>query len=165
MHLMRAFAMLCCVAATSALTTLSAEAGGEPMLVIEDRGSGTVTTFEEADLLALPQVAFETSTIWTDGKRQFSGPLLVSVLEAAGVGDGEITLIAINDYSVIIPRDVIDEEAPIVALRKNGAPFGVRDKGPLWVVYPYDSDPELQSEAIYAYSVWQLNRISVAGGD
>jgi len=163
MQVLRAFAIFCCVAVISAFNAMSAEA--EPMLVVEDEASGTVTTFEEADLLALPQISFKTSTIWTDGIREFSGPSLMSVLEQAGVGSGEITLTAINDYSVIIRRDAINDEAPIVALRKNGAPFGVRDKGPLWIVYPYDSTPEFQSEAIYAYSVWQLNRIKVAEGN
>jgi hypothetical protein len=32
----------------------------------------------------------------------------------------------------------------------------VRDKGPLWVVYPYDSKPDYQSELIYVRSIWQL---------
>lgn len=37
--------------------------------------------------------------------------------------------------------------------------MSVRDKGPLWVIYPYDSDPALQSEVTYARSIWQLVRI------
>lgn len=162
MQAMRVFAALCWIMVFSVFSGVAADA--EPLLVIEDESKGTVTEFDEADLLALPQVSFETSTIWTDGLRQFSGPTLVAVLEAAGYTGGDVTMVAINDYSVSIPKDGFDEEAPIIALRKNGAPFGVRDKGPLWVVYPYDSDPKFQSEAIYAYSVWQLNRIKVAGG-
>ena len=162
MQAMRVFAALCWVAVFGFFTGVAANA--ETLLVIEDESKGTVTEFDEADLLALPQVAFETSTIWTEGLRQFSGPTLAAVLEAAGYTGGDVTMVAINDYSVSIPKDGFDEEAPIIALRKNGAPFGVRDKGPLWVVYPYDSDPKFQSEAIYAYSVCQLNRIKVAGG-
>ena len=37
----------------------------------------------------------------------------------------------------------------------------LRDKGPLWLVYPYDADTAYQSEVIYARSVWQLDRIEV----
>ncbi|RYH00603.1 oxidoreductase, partial [Salipiger sp. IMCC34102] len=39
----------------------------------------------------------------------------------------------------------------------------VRDKGPLWIVYPYDDTPEYRSEVIYSRSIWQLDRIEVAG--
>ncbi len=163
MQVMRAFAILCWIAVISPFAPHAAQA--ELLLAIEDQSTGKVAEFDESDLLALPQVAFETSTIWTEGIREFSGPTLLSVLQAAGFSGGQVTLVAINDYSVTIPAEGFDDEAPIVALRKNGAPFGVRDKGPLWVVYPYDSDPEFQSEAIYAYSVWQLNRIKVAGGN
>jgi hypothetical protein len=50
---------------------------------------------------------------------------------------------------------------PIVAFARNGAPMPLRDKGPLWIVYPYDSNPDYQSELIYSRSIWQLDRIEV----
>jgi hypothetical protein len=37
----------------------------------------------------------------------------------------------------------------------------LRDKGPLWIVFPFDSATEFQRESIYARSIWQLNRIAV----
>jgi hypothetical protein len=40
-------------------------------------------------------------------------------------------------------------------------PMSVRDKGPLWVVYPFDDVPAYQSETIYSRSIWQLDRIEV----
>ena len=39
--------------------------------------------------------------------------------------------------------------------------MSVREKGPLWVIYPFDSDPEYQTEVIYSRSIWQLDRIVV----
>jgi hypothetical protein len=39
--------------------------------------------------------------------------------------------------------------------------MSVRDKGPLWVIYPYDAVPEYKSERIYARSIWQLVSIEV----
>ena len=37
----------------------------------------------------------------------------------------------------------------------------VRDKGPLFVVYPYDSDPELRSQKFYSRSAWQVKSLIV----
>ena len=39
--------------------------------------------------------------------------------------------------------------------------MSVREKGPLWIVYPYDSNIAFQTETIYARSIWQLDRISI----
>ena len=125
--------------------------------------SSDALSFSDADLLELPQVSFETFTLWTEGVQEFSGPSLKSVLEANNAGEGNLLMSAVNDYSVEMPQDIISDELPIIANRINGEPFSVCDKGPLWVVFPYDSDTELQQELIYSYSIWQLNRIEVLG--
>jgi len=43
----------------------------------------------------------------------------------------------------------------------NGNPITVRQKGPLWLIYPYDTNPEYKSEVTYSQSVWQLKSIDV----
>lgn len=72
-----------------------------------------------------------------------------------------LTARAINDYSVEIPLADAVEGGPIVAYERNGAVMSLRDKGPLWIVYPFDSDPAYQTEAIYSRSIWQLEEITV----
>jgi hypothetical protein len=37
----------------------------------------------------------------------------------------------------------------------------VRDKGPLFIIYPYDSNPDLKAQKYYSRSVWQIARIEV----
>jgi hypothetical protein len=37
----------------------------------------------------------------------------------------------------------------------------VRDKGPLFIVYNYDSNAELQHQRFYSRSVWQVARMVV----
>jgi hypothetical protein len=133
------------------------------LLTVSGDVEGGAYTFDDEALLALPQIEFETETIWTEGLQRFSGPSLASVLEAAGAGAGDLTLRAINDYTVAMPRAVVEAEAPIVANRIGGMPFSRRDKGPLWIVFPYDADARFRSESVYAYSVWQLTDISVGG--
>jgi hypothetical protein len=40
-------------------------------------------------------------------------------------------------------------------------PMPIRDKGPLFIVYPFDSDPRLQTEQYYGRAVWQLKELNV----
>ena len=37
----------------------------------------------------------------------------------------------------------------------------VRDKGPLFIIYPFDANPELKSQTYYSRSVWQVAKIVV----
>jgi hypothetical protein len=49
----------------------------------------------------------------------------------------------------------------ILALKRNGEYMPVRDKGPLFVIYPFDSKPELKTQTYYGRSVWQVAKIVV----
>ena len=68
-----------------------------------------------------------------------------------------ILLTALNDYSVTMETALIGPNAPIVANRIDGVPFSVRDKGPLWIMFPFDLDIRYSSESFYAVSIWQLS--------
>lgn len=131
------------------------------VLTVNDAKSGRVVQFTDDDLMALPQRSFDTGTLWTKGVHSFSGPTLKSVLEAAGVASAELKLSAINNYSVSFPAEWIEDEVPIIANRIDGEPFPVREKGPLWLVFPYDSERRFKSEDVYSLSVWQLKQIDV----
>ena len=83
------------------------------------------------------------------------------MLAAAGAG-ATVTFEAqaLNGYSVTFAREAIEDRVPIIATRRDGKPFGPRDLGPLWVVYPYDAEVRFRSETVYAQSIWQLTRIA-----
>ena len=152
------------LAGTSTLVAASAGRvrADDTRLVLDAKGDGTaLRSFTDSDLMALPQVTFTTSTIWTTAAAQFSGPSLASVLAASGAADGDIRTTAINDYKVDIPRVWIEPASPIIATRIDGAPFGIREKGPLWVVFPFDSDDRFQTEEVYSFSIWQLTQIQI----
>ncbi len=114
-----------------------------------------------ADLDAMAQVTFTTSTIWTDEDVTFSGVPLKVLLAEIGARGTAIEMVALNDYKVTLPVTALEDSAPSVATRMDGAPMSVRDKGPYWVVFPYDQDLKYQSETIYSFSIWQLNRLKV----
>lgn len=139
---------------------------GETILTI----SGAITNFNDEDsavfdaemLGGLPVVEFTTSTIWTEGPQTFTGVSMFDLLAHVGSEGTSISATAINDYAIEIPLSEIAGSAPILAYMMNGSQMSVRDKGPLWVVYPYDSDPRYQSEVVYSQSIWQLDRIVVS---
>ena len=103
--------------------------------------------------------AFETSTIWSEGTHTFQGVSLKVLADRLGIDGATLRATAINDYSVDIPLTDAVEGGPIVAYKMDDATMSVRDKGPLWIVYPYDSDAAYRSEVIYSRSIWQLDRI------
>ena len=39
--------------------------------------------------------------------------------------------------------------------------MAVREKGPLFVIYPFDADPSLFNEKYFNRSVWQVKAIEV----
>ena len=113
------------------------------------------------DLQSRPAVTFETSTKWTEGLQKFTGVRLHVLLQELGLNDGEISLLASNDYRMRFGLDEVRPDGAIIAYEMNERPMSRRDYGPLWLVYDYDSDPVNQLETIYTRSVWQLVRISV----
>lgn len=146
------------IAALSLLLALAGPAlADDPLLTVV--GLDGTQTYDQAALQAFGPVSFATSTIWTEGQPTFTGIPLQTILTDAGIDQGTVSAVAINDYAVQIPVDEVTADYPIVAFQQDGQAMSVRDKGPLWVIYPYDSDPALQSEVTYARSIWQLVRI------
>ncbi|MBC7479418.1 MAG: oxidoreductase [Pseudorhodobacter sp.] len=128
---------------------------------IHQQNFGHKARLDLAMLDALPQVAFTTTTIWTEGATSFSGPSLTSVLALLQAEPGQITVSAANDYKVTLAGGTITGDAPILATRKNGLLLSLRDFGPIWLVYPYDSSADYKTNLIYAQSVWQMTHLTV----
>jgi hypothetical protein len=115
--------------------------------------------FDLAMLQAMDTAEFQTTTIWTDGPQVFRGVPLIRLIEVLEAEGQVIAASALNDYTVEIPLEDAVEGGPILAFEQNGKTLSVRDKGPLWLVYPYDSERDYQSEVIYARSIWQVKRL------
>lgn len=118
-------------------------------------------SFDLAALRALPQTSFQTKTIWTEGRPTFTGVSLRVLLDRVGATGRSIHAVALNDYAVDIPVADAVEGGPIVAYEIDGKALPVRNRGPLWIVYPYDARADYRSEVIYARSIWQLDRIDI----
>ena len=145
------------------LATLSASAAfaaGDVLLTLTDSDSGTVIEMTEADLLALEQFTVLTENEFVDGLVEFSGPLARDVVALLNKPEFEsLTLTAINDYAVEVPIfDIVNYDV-IFALSQNGVKFSVRDKGPIWVIYPMTDNAELQDRVYNDRLIWQLVRV------
>jgi len=152
------------LAATGLISPAFADdpAGGAVVLEIhtaDGESTRPVTGFGMDQLQALPVSVIRTETIWTDGMQEFTGVALVDLLDRLDIRDGMLEAVAVNDYLIDIPVSDAVRGGPIIAYLRNGQPMSLRDKGPLWVIYPYDSSVEYQREEIFARSVWQLTDI------
>lgn len=156
----RALGLCLAFAWATLLLTARAEAGDEARLVILAPDGTPLATLDRDDMAALPQTEFTTRTIWTEGPQRFTGVSLSTLLERYGIAVESLDLVAANDYTVSLPAEGIGPVHPVIAHSRNGAPMSLRDKGPFWLVYDYDSSPEFQSETIYIRSIWQLDRIT-----
>lgn len=160
----RRFAIAGAIAAGS--TSVFADEAGtaaDGVLLRIDIATGS-RSFDLAQLDALPQLTFRTSTPWTEGQITFSGPPLRIVLLHADVGELESFVAhALNRYVIEFDPEDIEEDYPIIATRMDGKPLSKRTLGPLWVLYPYDLDSRYRTEDIYSHSIWQLVRIIAKG--
>lgn len=121
---------------------------------------GQEAVFDMAMLEALPQHSFTTRTPWYDKPVKFTGPRLSDLLAAVKAQGQTIRASAINDYTISIPTGDA-AHGVIVARLLDDQPMAVRDKGPLFVVYPFDSKAELRSSTYYERSIWQLKRMGI----
>ena len=165
----RLLATLGAVGAALAAMPLVSAAPAQGVVVLTVSGKAAAQTgaaaggvdFDMAQLAQLPQHTFTTRTPWYPAPRTFTGPLLRDVLAAGGVKGETLRAVALNDYKVDIPFADAQRHPVIVARLLDGKPMPVREKGPLFIVYPFDSRAELRSERYYARSAWQLRRIEV----
>lgn len=128
---------------------------------IDVKNAGAVARFDMKMIEALPQHSFTTRTPWFDKPVQFTGPLLSDVMNAVGAKGSVLMATAINDYTIAIPMDDVTGRKVIMARLIDGKAIPVREKGPLFVVYPFDSDAALRTSTFYERSIWQLKALEV----
>jgi hypothetical protein len=122
---------------------------------------GTTAVFDMVMLEKLPQRTFSTQTPWDPKPTTFTGPLLRDVLAAAKATGTTLEATALNDYKITLPVDDATQFDVVLAHKMNGEAIPVRTKGPLFIIYPFDSQAELKAVKYYERSIWQLKMLSV----
>lgn len=153
---------LCCVSVVLALPAPT----GKVILTVTGNILNTNTAegsaeFDREMLVDLGMVDRQTKTPWSEGVNLYQGPYLKSLMEAVGSQSETLSVKALNDYSALVPVQDGDEHDVILAMDMNGKAMRVRDKGPLFILYPFDQDASLNNEVIYNRSVWQIKSINV----
>jgi hypothetical protein len=128
---------------------------------VAEKNDPDAAKFDLAMLEALPQQTFTTMTPWDKKPIRFTGPLLRDVLSAAKATGSTIKAVALNDYQTSIPLDDAKNFDVIVAHKMNGEAIPVKTKGPLFIVYPFDTKAELRATIYYERSAWQLKSMAI----
>lgn len=133
--------------------------------IVRHNGNGQdgnrLARFDRAMLERLGSSEIVTATPWHSKVMRFEGVPLRAVLDAVGARGETLLASALNDYAAQIPVADARRYDVILAMKADGVPLTLREKGPLFVIYPYDSDRALQTDSVYIRSVWQLNRLDV----
>ena len=117
--------------------------------------------FTEPDFLELNQSSITTGTSWTPTS-VFVGPLLLDVMQAAGVTSGTLTFKTLDDYSAPIPWEDLVRYGVILAHSQDGKRLNNKRWGPLWTIYPRDQYPvALKGPIAESRFIWQVNRIEI----
>jgi len=160
--------LLALVAGTSALAlTPVSPPSGRPVLTVSGASGADRPTpakpvvFDMAMLAQLPQHEIRTQSPWYPNARKFTGPLLRDVLKAAAVQGERIEVVALNDYKVSIPVSDAERYNVVLARLIDDEPLSVRNKGPLFIMYPFDSDRALRNSIFYSRCAWQVRALQV----
>lgn len=144
-----------------------------PILHVNAASAETLLTIKTAQqtldisreqIEALPQRHVRTSTAWTDGVKDFEGPLMrdvMALLDTPVAATASLKLIALNEYEVEVSMEDYLQWDAILAHHMDGTALTRTDHGPLWVVYPRDEVPALQESRVDYRWAWMLRNIVV----
>lgn len=128
---------------------------------IQFKNAGERADFDMDMLAALPQHSFTTSNPWYKESKKFTGPLLRDVLAVAGARGSMLKAEALNNFKIEIPLADTRQFAMVMARLMDDKPMTIREKGPLFIVYPFDTHTALHSAQYYSRSAWQLRALEV----
>jgi hypothetical protein len=116
----------------------------------------------EFDRAMLEEIGMEEAEIDFDGWEgpiRFQGPRLIDVLKEVGWRKGSrITTLALDGFGTKISNYDIRAHDWILATRGNGKPFGIGQRGPLWLVYdpPGDRKADKKEEGQWPWAIFLI---------
>lgn len=147
------------------LTYIPTQSVAAPILTVifpDANGEAQTMEYTDEEILALDQVEIATDNDYVDETAVFSGPRLRDVFGDQEIGSEDmIRLRALNDYSTEMPASEALDYDVILALSMNGERLSVRDKGPIWVIYPMSEHEELREPRFNDRLVWQLSSVEL----
>jgi hypothetical protein len=99
-----------------------------------------------------------TSTPFSEGVQVFTGITGSQFVKATKVSGRDVHAEALNGYKIIIPWAVFATDTLLIAYARDGKPMAVRDKGPFWIVFPFDAGPEFRTDTYKSYAIWSITK-------
>jgi hypothetical protein len=127
---------------------------------IEQTNAPGRAEFDRDMLEGLGRKSLKATFVISGKTHLFEGIPLRAVLERVGGKGTAIRASALNDYEIDIPWDDLKYD-PLIAMSADGQLLTLRDKGPLWIVYPRDDHSALRDDIHDSRWVWQLNRLHI----
>jgi hypothetical protein len=138
-----------------------ADAAGDTILAVTGKVTGGEINLTLAEIEAMGSARIVTTTPWHDGRTTFEGVPMARFLEAVGAHGTSAYVQALNDFSIDIPLSDLTRFDAIMAFKTDGNYMEIADKGPLFIVFPYDDVDEVRNALFYARSVWQIHSIEI----
>lgn len=126
--------------------------------------------FDAAALQSLPSVTIKPTLEYDSKQHSLQGPLLATVLEAAGVAKGsavQLGLRAVDGYNVVVSLADAVSYRMIVATHIDGRPLALGGLGPQWAVYEADTLAAFKDKPLkerFGLCPWGLYHIGVKAG-
>jgi hypothetical protein len=152
-----ACAVLVCLAAAAPARDIVTPEG--PVILTVTDSDGATWSFDRAMIASLGWQTITTMTPFTEGWQEFAGIPLAALAEATGATGRVVEAVALNDYVAQMPIDHIEMHAVFLALDHNGEPMRVRDRGPVWIIYPSDT-VDAPTNRFDSMMVWQVRALN-----
>ncbi|MEX0337249.1 molybdopterin-dependent oxidoreductase [Vibrio tubiashii] len=106
--------------------------------------------------------SFTTKLPWYANTNKYTGFKVSELLQYLSIDDAfSVSFIALNDYAASSQIEDILKYEPIVAYKMNDKNMKVRNKGPYWLVFNLDENPEIDNAVFHSQMVWQIDEIMV----
>lgn len=132
----------------------------DKLFIFNDVSFDKAHEFDLADLEKLPQTTVKTDFPKGGAETEFSGPLLKDVLAAADARGKTVTVQAMDGYALEVPLDEMVAKGAVVAVERDGRPFGIGNFGPTQIVFPRSERADLK-DMPDDWWIWQIYRIDV----
>ncbi|MBO9398867.1 molybdopterin-dependent oxidoreductase [Shimia sp. R9_2] len=153
------FALLSFVFLIAAIGEGRAEPQGATILTVTgDLSHGEQVTFDRDQLKEIGWETITTESPFLEGEQTFTGTPMSALLRYLDIETGTFVAFALNDYSIEIPLSDARKYQVLLALEHNGQAMRVRDRGPIWIIYPTTKSDSLDVNA-ERRMVWQLKQL------
>jgi hypothetical protein len=133
----------------------------DTILAVTGKVTGGEMNLTLAQIEAMGSARIVTTTPWHDGRVTFEGVPMARFLAAVGAHGTTAFVQALNDFSIDIPLSDLTRFEAVLAFKTNGSYMEIADKGPLFIVFPYDDVEEVRNALFYSRSVRHIHSIAI----